>query len=645
MNDTSNEKVPSKPARIGLALSGGGFRASIFHLGVIRRLEELGIMKHVHTISAVSGGSIIAAYYVIEMEKRLRRRREEVEKRPDQLDVARLQIFEEITTCFFRALDHNLRSRALVFGPFYHPLLFIKSLWPGYSRSDIMQKEFDKWFYRDATLDDLPNVTLPHVRHELAGPTVVLNATCLLTGDRKGFKREPVSRFSELHRSNQNVLKLSRVVGASSGVPGVFPPTTILGDRLVDGGVSDNQGIDALVSLDHLVDQFLDGDTGGAGTPSPGDEECQRDAEHSCKEVAPASPEDFDFLLVSDASGQMEVKHRLGIQTITVLPRVISIFQFQLRRKLLRILRWWERSAPSRCDCKAEDAGCEGCKWHGFAFVHLLLNLKGRSCDPPRVPSEYIPELGRIRTDLDQFSPIEREALMYHGYTLIDAQIKEYCEGLLRFSSATANGAAWRTPPLFRDRKGSDESADKCMSETKLRKRVKDVLAAGSSGWFLIRSRRKYRRKSWLVFGPALLLLFDGWGGGPVRAVLSWCRDLLGMPAGSVIQGIADKGVVSSILEWVGRWIWQLVGRFSDMLPPWLLEAWNTVCTYFSFPPEHVQAVQSVAWIFFWGYLVLFLTFLVMRRMVRRWDLEDYRSLTGQEPTVRWTLDDTPSMA
>lgn len=58
--------------RIALALSGGGFRAAIFHLGVIRRLEELGIMKDVDVISSVSGGSIIAAYYVCEMETRLR---------------------------------------------------------------------------------------------------------------------------------------------------------------------------------------------------------------------------------------------------------------------------------------------------------------------------------------------------------------------------------------------------------------------------------------------------------------------------------------------------------------------------------------------------------------------------------------------
>jgi predicted acylesterase/phospholipase RssA len=52
------------PGRIGLALSGGGFRASIFHLGVIRRLEELGIMGDIDVVSTVSGGSIIGAYYL-----------------------------------------------------------------------------------------------------------------------------------------------------------------------------------------------------------------------------------------------------------------------------------------------------------------------------------------------------------------------------------------------------------------------------------------------------------------------------------------------------------------------------------------------------------------------------------------------------
>src|SRR6476661_8892579 len=45
-----------------LCLSGGGFRAALFHLGTLRRLNELGILSQVSTITSVSGGSIISAH-------------------------------------------------------------------------------------------------------------------------------------------------------------------------------------------------------------------------------------------------------------------------------------------------------------------------------------------------------------------------------------------------------------------------------------------------------------------------------------------------------------------------------------------------------------------------------------------------------
>jgi len=47
---------------IGLCLSGGGFRAALFHLGALRRLHELGVLAKLWTISSVSGGSIVAAH-------------------------------------------------------------------------------------------------------------------------------------------------------------------------------------------------------------------------------------------------------------------------------------------------------------------------------------------------------------------------------------------------------------------------------------------------------------------------------------------------------------------------------------------------------------------------------------------------------
>ena len=46
----------------GLALSGGGYRASLFHLGVTRRLHELGILQRTTRLSTVSGGSILAGF-------------------------------------------------------------------------------------------------------------------------------------------------------------------------------------------------------------------------------------------------------------------------------------------------------------------------------------------------------------------------------------------------------------------------------------------------------------------------------------------------------------------------------------------------------------------------------------------------------
>jgi NTE family protein len=47
--------------RIGLALSGGGIRAAVFHLGVFHRLADEGLLEAVSAISTVSGGSLVTA--------------------------------------------------------------------------------------------------------------------------------------------------------------------------------------------------------------------------------------------------------------------------------------------------------------------------------------------------------------------------------------------------------------------------------------------------------------------------------------------------------------------------------------------------------------------------------------------------------
>jgi NTE family protein len=55
----SATKIPNS---VGLSLSGGGFRATLFHLGAVRRLNEFSILPKLTTVSSVSGGSILNAF-------------------------------------------------------------------------------------------------------------------------------------------------------------------------------------------------------------------------------------------------------------------------------------------------------------------------------------------------------------------------------------------------------------------------------------------------------------------------------------------------------------------------------------------------------------------------------------------------------
>ncbi|MBK6634605.1 MAG: patatin-like phospholipase family protein [Chitinophagaceae bacterium] len=57
--------MASSSNNLGLALSGGGYRAAAFHVGTLKKLDELGILSKVNVLSTISGGSITGAYYCI----------------------------------------------------------------------------------------------------------------------------------------------------------------------------------------------------------------------------------------------------------------------------------------------------------------------------------------------------------------------------------------------------------------------------------------------------------------------------------------------------------------------------------------------------------------------------------------------------
>lgn len=66
----STHDDPKKPeAGIDLCLSGGGYRAMLFHLGALWRLSELGYLTKVKRVSSVSGGSIVAGVLGFKLAK------------------------------------------------------------------------------------------------------------------------------------------------------------------------------------------------------------------------------------------------------------------------------------------------------------------------------------------------------------------------------------------------------------------------------------------------------------------------------------------------------------------------------------------------------------------------------------------------
>jgi predicted acylesterase/phospholipase RssA len=59
----------SRTNKIGLALSGGGLRACLYHLGLVRFLRDAGILPQVTHITSVSGGSVLAAHLALNWDR------------------------------------------------------------------------------------------------------------------------------------------------------------------------------------------------------------------------------------------------------------------------------------------------------------------------------------------------------------------------------------------------------------------------------------------------------------------------------------------------------------------------------------------------------------------------------------------------
>ncbi|MCO8121514.1 patatin-like phospholipase family protein [Stieleria sp. TO1_6] len=226
--------------RIGLALSGGGFRATLYHLGVLRFLRDAGRLTQVSHITSVSGGSIVAAHLVLNWDQYTGSDEDFDQAANDLLDFIRMDIRNRVVRRFPMAAVTNAvrvviragRSRRL-------------------TRPGLLESHYEKFLYGDKCLYELPTVPQLHIL------ATNVNEGCLCSFTRQGLlvqHRQPdgTTRFQPVPSALATV---PMAVTASSAFPGFFPPLLLNASDVgaddsqfpphlfTDGGVYDNLGV------------------------------------------------------------------------------------------------------------------------------------------------------------------------------------------------------------------------------------------------------------------------------------------------------------------------------------------------------------------------------------------------------------------
>jgi NTE family protein len=204
----------------GLCLSGGGYRAALFHVGALRRLNEVGRLRDLRLVASVSGGSIVAALVGLRWADLGFDDRGCAERFTELVE-------DPVLALAGRTVDV--------------PAVLTGLLWP--SRiSRRVARAYDRHLFHGATLQDLPGPG--------QGPEFRVLATNLSNGTLWRFSRADMGDWRD-RRVQRPTLRLADAVAASSAFPPVLSPSLLrLPDRtvhLTDGGVYDNLGTEPVL--------------------------------------------------------------------------------------------------------------------------------------------------------------------------------------------------------------------------------------------------------------------------------------------------------------------------------------------------------------------------------------------------------------
>lgn len=229
---------------IGLALSGGGYRATLFGLGSLWRLNDAGLLGRLDRITSVSGGSILAGILAHNW--------------------TRLQFGDGHASNFAECVAEPTRrfcAQTIDIGAGLAGLIM-----PFKSAGDFLADRYAKDLFGETTLKQLL-AAAPGV------PRFTFYATNLQTGRSFRFRQDLVADYM-LGVSTTVDVPLAVAVAASSAFPPVFSPIILKTDPsawrggdapasqidalrrrivLADGGVYDNMGLESLVDNVDIV--------------------------------------------------------------------------------------------------------------------------------------------------------------------------------------------------------------------------------------------------------------------------------------------------------------------------------------------------------------------------------------------------------
>jgi len=267
-------------SRIGLALSGGGIRAVIFHLGALHYFAEVGIFSRIKSISTVSGASIALGLLFAVNENKW-------PTKDKFIHIVQPKIRQLI-------LDNNIQAAAL------RRLPFSPKFWR--HRVELLAKMLEvKWNVR-GNLQDLPH-----------HPFWEINCTTFETGNNFRIRRDYMGD-SKVGYVQNPALPISHMIAASSAFPVLIGPYVLKTENmrwtthkqggpsalvndlytLWDGGVYDNLGLDSLRTIKNGFD------------------------------------DEIDFLIVSNASASIGWQNRRGHVSLANLRRLLEISMNQV---------------------------------------------------------------------------------------------------------------------------------------------------------------------------------------------------------------------------------------------------------------------------------------------------------------------------